>query len=279
MARRRSKSKSHNKSTRRPGRNRVSEVRVRPSGPSRFRKHFLPAVISVAILACLATLITLGYRTVTASDFFDVKKIEISGVSRSSAEEVRRIVAGHSERTGAWNADLPLIRQSIEKLPFVKYAAVSRVLPNGIRVVITERLPIGILKTAGGSFLIDADGELLAPPQERDGELITITGWDQAKTERAEKENSVRIKMFQKMMSDWGEFGLVKRVKEVDVSDLLEPKAIVEDSGSRIAIILARDNFTKSLKSALEAIAGKGERVRSVDASGVYPVIEYIGAN
>jgi cell division protein FtsQ len=253
--------------------------RVRQSGPSRFSQYFLPGMISIVILACLVGLVTIGYRTVTASDFFAVKDVSVTGVSRSSTEDIRRIISGQAERTGVWNTDIADIRQKIEKLPFVKFAAVSRVLPNGMKVVITERIPIGVVKIASGNFLIDADGELLAPPNDQDADLITIYGWDETKTERASRDNAARIKLFQKMVADWGEFGLAKRVKEVNLADLQEPQAVVEDSGSRISVTLARDELSKSLRSALEAVAGKGDRIRSVNAAGVYPILEYIGAN
>lgn len=267
------------KITKRSNRGRVTEPRVRQSGPSRFGQYFLPGLISLVILACLIGLITLGYRTVTASEFFAVRNVDVTGVSRASAEEIRRIVTGHAEKTGVWNSDLADLRQKIEKLPFVKNAAVSRVLPNGMKVVITERIPIGVVNVRSGNFLVDADGEMLAPPKDEDSSLITINGWDESKTERASRDNAARIKLFQKMIDDWGEFGLAKRVKSVNLADLQEPQATIEDSGSRISITLARDNLSKSLRSALEAVAGKGERVRSVNAAGVYPVLEYIGAN
>lgn len=230
------------------------------------------------MVICLVGLIVLGYRTVTASDFFQVKRVDVTGVARASGDDIRSIVSGQAERTGVWNTDIADLRQKIEKVPFVKFAAVSRVLPNGIKVVVTERVPIGVVKVSSGNFLIDADGELLAPPKTEDAGLMTINGWDEAKTERAARDNAARIKLFQKMIADWGE-GLAKRVKEVNIADLQEPQATVEDSGSRIAITLARDDLSKSLKSAIEAVAGKGERVRSVNAAGVYPVLEYVGAN
>jgi len=236
-------------------------------------------MISLVMLICLIGLITLGYRTVTASEFFAIKDVDVTGVSRASTEDVRRIVAGQAGKTGVWNSDIADLRQKIEQLPFVKFAAVSRVLPNGIKVVITERVPIGIVKISSGNFLIDADGQLLASPKNDDAGLITINGWDDSKTERAIRDNTARIKLFQKMIADWGELGLAKRVKDVNLSDLQEPQATVEDSGSRIAVTLARDDLSKSLRSALEAVAGKGERVKSVNAAGVYPVLEYIGAN
>jgi cell division septal protein FtsQ len=265
--------------SKRPTRGRKAEPRVRQSGPSRFGQYFLPGLISLVILACLIGLITLGYQTVTASEFFAVRRVDVTGVSRASAEDVRRIVSGQAEKTGVWNSDLAELRQRIEKLPFVKNAAVSRVLPNGMKVVITERIPIGVVKVVNGSFLIDADGEMLAPPKDQDAGLITIYGWDESKTERASRDNAARLKLFQKMIGDWSEFGLAKRVKDVNLTDLQEPQATIEDSGSRIAITLAREDLSKSLRSALEAVAGKGDRVRSVNAAGVYPVLEYIGAN
>lgn len=231
------------------------------------------------MVICLVGLIVLGYRTVTASDFFQVKRVDVTGVTRASSDDIRNIVSGQAERTGVWNTDIADLRQKIEKLPFVKFAAVSRVLPNAIKVVVTERVPIGVVKVSSGNFLIDADGELLAPPKTEDAGLMTINGWDEAKTERATRDNAARIKLFQKMIADWGEFALAKRVKEVNLADLQEPQATVEDSGSRITITLARDDLSKSLKSALEAVAGKGDRVRSVNAAGVYPVLEYVGAN
>jgi len=273
------KSTSKNKAARRKAKSSGPEPRVRQSGPSRFSQYFLPVLVSVLIVGCMIGLFTLGYRTVTASNFFDVRAIDVAGCQRASIDDIRSIVSANTQRSGAWNADLPDLRQKIEKLPFVKFAAVSRMLPNGIKVVVTERVPIAVLKVNSGKFLIDGDGELLAPPQPQDSELIGIRGWDEAKTEKASRDNSSRVKLFQKMMTDWSEFGLSRRVKEVDLGDLQEPQAVIEDSGSRISITLAKDDLSKSLRSALEAVAGKGDRVRSVNAAGVYPVLEYVTTN
>ena len=253
--------------------------KVRQAGPNRFARYFLPGLLSIGILAAIVTLAIVGYQTVTASNFFEVKTVDISGADRASVEDIRRIVTADTQKTGSWNADLAELRQKIEKLPFVKFAAVSRALPNGLRVVVNERVPIAVVKVSTGNFLIDADGEVLAPPKSEDSSLMVITGWDEAKTEKAQKDNLTRIKMFQKMVNDWGEFGLAKRVKAIDLADLQEPKATVVDSGRDIPVTLSRDDYAKSLRSAIEAIAGKGEKVRSVNAGGVYPIIDYLGVN
>jgi cell division septal protein FtsQ len=71
----------------------------------------------------------MGYRTVTASEFFDVKKIDVRGAARASKEDIERIVGGEAEKSGVWNADLNEIKNRVERLAYVKSAAVSRVLP------------------------------------------------------------------------------------------------------------------------------------------------------
>ena len=78
------------------------------------------------------------------------------------------------------------------------------------------------------------------------------------------------------MVEDWKDFGLAKRVKEVNLANLREPNAVVEDSGRPINVLLAKDNLAKGLKAALEAVAGKGEKVQAVNAAGIYPILEYL---
>ena len=104
-----------------------------------------------------------------------------------------------------------------------------------------------------------------------------IKGWDESKGEKAMKENLQRLRLYKKMISQWNDFQLVGRVKEVDLADIQEPKATIQDSGVNIPVSLPKDDFGKGLKAALEAAAGKGNKIKSVNAAGVYPIIEYAG--
>lgn len=264
----------------------VAKKRKKPSAITRrsrtassgLREYVFPAIICVVILGCIGFLGVMGYRTVTASEFFDVKRVDVRGVTRASKDDVDKIVTAETQRSGVWNADLIDIKAKIEKLTFVRSAAVSRVLPNGIRVGIVERQPQAVVSLSAGDFLVDENGDIITAAKKGDDiNAVTIRGWDESKTEKALKDNQQRMKLYQKMMTDWNDFQLSKRVKEVNLSDMQEPKAIIEDSGSKIIVALAKDNFAKSLKAAIEAVAGKGQKIKSVDSAGVYPVIEYIG--
>jgi len=237
----------------------------------------LPLLVGIALVIGIGFFGLMGYRTAIASEFFNVKKIDVRGTERVNAEDVRRIVAANTEKTGVWRSDLSEIREKVEKLPFVKTAAVSMVLPYGVRVNVTERIPVAIVKLSQGEFLVDADGFILNPVAKAELNMpFVMRGWDETKTERSATDNLARLKIYKKMLDEWREFGLSDRVKEVNLADLKDPNATIQESGRSIPVSLSKDNLGKSLKSAVEAVAGKGEKVRAVNAGGVYPIIEYL---
>ena len=214
----------------------------------------------------------MGYRTVTASEFFDVKKIDVRGAAHASKSDIEKIVAANTERSGVWNADLKEIKDRVERLDFVKSAAVSRVLPDGVRVNLIERVPKAGVRLPGGDFWADEEGVIIAPVNKT--ALLppfVMRGWDESKTDKAVRENQTRVRLYQKMLEEWKTFELDKRVKIVDMTNLTEPKATVEDSGEAVEIILAKDNFGKKLQFGLENIAGKGQQFLGIDVSEVQP--------
>ena len=247
----------------------TSARRRTAKGPSRVRDFFLPFFLSFCILACLGVLGFLGYRNVTASGFFDVKAIEVLGFDRSSKSNIEGIVSRQTEKSGAWNADLLEIKAKVEQLPFVKSAAVSRVLPNGIRVYISESIPQAVVRLASGDVLVDGDGRILAVVSKKEEKLpFAVIGWDETKTEKAVKDNVERVRMYQTMLAEWHQFNLASRVQKVDLTDIREPKAITQDSGLTVSIALGKDNFGEHLKKGINAIVGKGETFEAVNLVG-----------
>lgn len=235
----------------------------------RLRNVVLPLFLSFCIIVCLGALGFLGYQTVTASDFFNVAKIEVRGSQRASTADVKRVVEMQTEKSGVWNADLPGIKEKVERMPFVRSAAVSRVLPNGIRVQIFERVPQALVRTSAGNILVDSDGTVIAPAQPAEPTLpFAMSGWNETKSEAAMKENAERVKLYQKMLTEWKEFDLSSRVISVDLGDIREPRAYVEDSGTTVSIALGRDKFGEYLRRGINAIVGKGDMFEAVNLVG-----------
>ncbi len=208
----------------------------------------------------------MGYRTVTASDFFDVKVFDIRGANRVSRDEVQKIVGAQTVKTGVWNADLNEIKANIEKISYVKSAAVSRILPDGIRVYINERMPKAVVHLETGDVWVDDEANVLGAIGKTDEKPgLVIRGWNNSRSDEAVKENQSRVKMYLKMLADWREFDLIKRVKEVQLDDLDDPKAMVEDSGQNVSIHLGRDYSSKRLQKGLESIVGHGKEISGLN--------------
>ena len=243
-----------------------------------YSRFVMPLIIGLILLAGIGFFGVMGYRTAIASEFFNVRRVEVRGNDRVNIEDVKRIVTANTEKTGVWRADLSEIREKVEKLPFVKTASVSMILPVGIRVNIVERVPAAVVKLSYGDSLVDVEGNVLVPVTKPEPTFpFVMRGWDETKTEKAMTDNLARLKLYKKMLDEWKDYGLSERVKEVDLKDIKDPHASIEDSGRTIAVVLAKDSLGKSLKSAMEAVAGKGEKVKSVNAVGVSPVLEYLG--
>jgi len=237
-------------------------------GSGALTNFFVPLFFIVGILFCLGFLSFIGYRTVTASAFFDVKKIEVRGTNRASKDDIERIVRSYSEKSGVWNADLKAMKNDVEKINLVKTVVVSRVLPDSVRVNVTERMPKAIVRTEAGDFWADDDARILGEVgKDETRPPFVLRGWDEAKNDKAAKDNRERVKIYLKMLTEWQDYELSKRVSAVNLADLREPQAIVQDSGETVTIILANENYKNRLKSGLEKIAGRGREVKSIDVS------------
>lgn len=276
MAKRKTPGRTKHASTRLGARKMSSRVR-RERVARGLSRVGLPLIISGILIACLAVFGLSVYQSATGSDFFDVRAINIRGANKTPVEDIRRIVAAEVEKPGVWNADLAGIRLKIEKFPFVKTASVSRMLPAGIRVDVTERIPAAIVHLNSGNYLVDVEGVVLATANVPDTIFpFVLQGWDETKTEKAGPDNLARLKLYKRMLDEWKQFDLVSRVKEVNLVNPRDPIAVIEDSGRPITVTLSRDNLGKSLRTAIEAVSGKGAKVKSVDSEGVSPIITYL---
>jgi hypothetical protein len=261
-----------------------STVRVRSSRRTRgtssgadLLKFVIPAAILLLLIAGITFMSLSGYQTATASAFFNLKNVDVRGIDRTPKDDIVRVVNSSIEKSGVWNADLADVKLKLEKFPFVKTASVSRALPTGIRVNIVERVPVAIVKLSSGNYLVDGEGVPLIQVKGNDKEFpFILQGWDESKSEKSGPDNLARLKVYKKMVDEAKQFEVAGRVKEISLANPRQPVAVVEDSGKLISVSLARDSLGKSLKTAIDALTGKGAKIKSVDAGGVHPIIQYL---
>lgn len=248
----------------------------RAKSPNRLATTVVPLFLILCILTCLGFLSLMGYRTVTASSFFDMKKIEVRGISRVSREEVERVVRAEMAKSSVWNANLDEIRSEIEKRPFVKSVAVSRILPDGVRINITERTPRAVVSLSAGDFWVDDDALVLGKAEKEDLQSESVLrGWDEAKTDKALKDNQERVRRFMKIKEEFDKFGAAERVTGINLTYLQDAQVTVDDSGASVTVFLGKEDYGKRFQTALEYLSGRGNQIGILISHGNNPIARF----
>lgn len=232
---------------------------------------YVPAMLKLMLAVTLGLLAYLGYRTAVSASFFKVKTVDVDGTSRASREEIRAAVLRLSN-AGVWQADLEVIAKELRELPWVRDAVVTRVLPSGLRVRVTEREQRVIARTGGGKLVwVDDEGVLLgtASPGEED---FFIRGIDESRTLEAAKRNSARVNVARELSREWAQAGLTKRVSEINLEDLDDVRVQLAGQDADIEVRLGKEDFPKRFRQALEVLDAqrltpRGPYITFVDVS------------
>src|ERR1041385_7355223 len=211
-------------------------------GPSRFSPRALLAYVPTAMKIAFGVLavigLTIGYRAASSASVFQVRAVEVAGTSRTSAEEIEGLVRHTVSRTGVWRADLPALSAEIDRLPGVRRAVITRVLPDRLRVRITERVPLAVIRTAAGHFVwVDEDGVMLGELKADDHlPEFFIRGWNEESGEDAHKENIERVQKYLALLKDWSAAGLTPRISEVTLADLQDVRVQLSGADSEVEV-------------------------------------------
>jgi cell division protein FtsQ len=225
---------------------------------------YVPFILKMVLAIVVGGLIFVGYRAASAASFFQIRKVEIQGNSRASAADVQTMVMREVAKTGVWRAELDEISSHLERLPWIRVAVVSRVLPDGIRVRLEERQPRAVVRTAAGKFLwVDDDAVLLGEMLPTDQmPAFFLRGWNEDPGETIRKENVERVNRFLELQREWGIAGLSERVSEVNVIDIRDVRAQLAGDDSQIEVRLGSQDFGKRLQDALGVLDAHRQTAR-----------------
>ncbi len=120
----------------------------------RRRLHRLILLVVVASLA-------LTVVTVLKSPILDVDEIAISGAGATGADAIVE-ASGVEVGSALLLADVEDARRSVEALPWVEEATVTRDLPGGLVIDVIERTPSAVVASGDTAVLVDPDGHVLA---------------------------------------------------------------------------------------------------------------------
>lgn len=247
---------------------------------------YVPSALKVILGILVIITLIVGYRVAASASLFQVRSIDVVGTSRTSAEEIESLARRAVMRTGVWRADLSALSAELGRLPGVRRAVVSRVLPDGLRVRITERVPVAVVHTAAGHFVwVDDEGVALGEMKPADQmPVFFIRGWNEDGTAEAHRDNAERVQKYLELTREWAALGLSERVSEVNLIDLRDVRAQLAGNDSQIEVRLGGQELGPRLKIALEALdvykqTPRGSSITYVDLQTGRVVIGFSSGN
>ena len=232
---------------------------------------YVPLALRIGVFATICLIAFVGYRAAASASFFEIRTVETKGASRASTSDIQNVVRRDVAQTGVWRADLDELSKHLERLPWVRTAVVTRVLPDGIRVRITEREPRAVVRNSAGRFVwVDDDAVYLGEMSPTDQmPAFFLRGWNEDEQTPAQIENRARIAKFLELQREWDGQGLSERVSEVNLQDLRDVRVQLAGDDSQIEVRLGSQDQGVRLSKALTVLDAQRQTSRG-------PLISYI---
>ncbi len=178
-------------------------------------------------------------------------EIAIAGNEHISRAQVLSVFGADLERN-SFRVPLAERRADLERLPWVAHATVMRLLPNHLRVEITERTPVAFTRQGTRIGLVDGEGVLLDMPPQSAGDphysfpVLTGLAMDDTPEVRA-----ARMEVYRRFMAELTSAGpkVTESLSEVDVTNPEDVKALVTSGGADILVHFGDEAFLERYKA------------------------------
>jgi cell division protein FtsQ len=198
-------------------------------------------------------------------------QIEVNGNHIVSRETVLQQFV-HDRGRSVLRVPLDARRSALEEISWIESATVQRILPNRLRVNLTERTPIAFLRNGTELALIDARGVILDRPRGEDLQFPIVTGLSE---NMPREERGKRMQAYQEFMKDIDlvRSGSSDRVSEVDLANPKDLRAVMTGIASAndtqaLTIHFGTGDFTGKYRMVVENFAqwqASNGRVHSID--------------
>ncbi|MBV8208279.1 MAG: FtsQ-type POTRA domain-containing protein, partial [Acidobacteria bacterium] len=160
-------------------------------------------------------------------------------------------------------------KRQVERIPWVRSAAVMRLLPNQFRIALEERAPIAFAEIGSRILLVDADGVLLDPPGSRAARYSfpVIVGMGEAEPVST---RAARMKIYAGLVHDLDSGGArySAALSEVDLGDPEDVKVTVPNEDGAVLVHLGDTSFQerfRTYESHVQLWRQQYHRLESVD--------------
>jgi cell division protein FtsQ len=163
-------------------------------------------------------------------------------------------------------------RSALEEIPWVEFAGVQRILPNRIRVELTERTAIAFARIGTELALIDAHGVILDRPRGEDLQFPVVTGLSES---MPREERGRRMQTYREFVKD---IDLVRAgssdcVSEIDLANPKDLRVVMTgvaaaNDPQAVTIQFGLSDFAAKYRMVIDNFSqwqASNGRVRSID--------------
>ncbi len=213
------------------------------------------------------------YYYFAGSKFFSLREIDVQGNVLLTREEVAATVRSVVTK-GVLRADLKQIHDKLKGNELVKEVEVTRLLPDMLRVVISERDPYAPARRSDGSVVcVDREGVMFGDQSLfKSRQMLPLINGLADRGDQAAEINRQRMLTYQKLIADLdgSQPPLSSRIDEVFFDEVQGVRVVLADS--RIAVFLGKEDFRMRLNAALDVL--DAIRRKDVEALNVLRVAD-----
>jgi cell division protein FtsQ len=207
------------------------------------------------------------------------EQIELNGNHTVAREAVLQQFV-HDRSRSALQVPLDTRRSEIEQIPWVESASVQRILPNRIRVELTERTPIAFIRNGNELAVIDVHGVILDRPQGEELRFPVVSG---VSDELAREQREKRMQIYQEFMKavELVRAGSANCVSEIDLSNPKDLRVVMTGlagptDSQAVTVHFGSGEFTGKYKMLVDNFSqwqANTGRVQSIDLQYLRQVI------
>jgi cell division protein FtsQ len=121
--------------------------------------------LRISLLAGLASLglLTGGWLLLRDSSFVRVEHVRVSGLRGPQAQAIETALNGAASRMSTLDMHPAALRAAVASFPVVRTIHATSSFPHGLRIEVTEQLPVAALTIGGVRTAVAADGVVLGP--------------------------------------------------------------------------------------------------------------------
>jgi cell division protein FtsQ len=198
-------------------------------------------------------------------------QIEVNGNRIVSREAVLQQFV-HDRNRSVLQVPLDTRRSQLEQIPWVESASVQRILPNRLRIELTERTPVAFARNGNELALIDAHGVILDRPRGEELHFPIVTGVSE---DLPRDQREKRMQTYEEFLKDVDlvRGGSSDRVSEVDLSNPKDLRVVMTGLASAndsqaVTIHFGASEFTGKYKMLVDNFSqwqANAGRVQSID--------------